>query len=168
MKESGLALVVYVFLCASFASAQHQHSPWREYVFAEDGFAITLPEAPHPHADAALPGMTAYTVSLSPNAKLSLRVSHQDRDCSATLDQLRDGGLKGKSGIDPASVKEFSLSGHPGLEYQYKLDSHRTASDRFYCVKGRFYTFSASWPSTQPRPSAATRIVSSFRLLSSK
>jgi hypothetical protein len=160
-------VVLSVFTAAqgTTASTQHQNSEWKEYAFPEDGFAITLPEAPHPHPDAALPEMTVYTVSLPPNSKFSLRVSHQDRDCAATLSELRDGALKGKSGIDPKSVKDVSVAGHPGLEYQYKLGSDRFSADRFYCVNGRFYTFSTSWPSAQPLPQAGTRIVSSFRLL---
>jgi hypothetical protein len=163
--------LVSTSLWASFIFAQqqkpqwHPWPQWREYVYAEDGFAITLPEDPHPHPDASLPNVTVYTVVVPPQGNLSLRVLHQERDCAATLAQLRDGGLKGKAGIDPSSVKEVSVAGHPGLEYQYSLGSIWTNWDRFYCVNGRYYTFSTGWPRTQPRPSAAMRIVVSFRLL---
>jgi len=131
----------------------------------DDGFAITLPYAPAPHQDAGLPEMTVYTVSLPSEANLSLRVSHQKRDCATTLEQLKNGGLEGKSGIDASSVKDVSVNGHPGVEYQYKLGPDRVSSDRFYCVNGRFYAFSISWPSNKSRPAAVTRIVNSFRLL---
>lgn len=145
--------------------AQRQIASWKEYVFADDGFAITLPDSPSPHSDAALPEMTVYTVSVTRNAKLSLRVSHEDRNCAETLAQLKDGALKGKSGIDPSSVRNVSVDGHPGVEYQYKLDADRSFSDRFYCVNGRFYAFSSNWPGSGPRPAGVLRIISSFRLL---
>jgi len=58
--------------------------------------------------------------------------------------------------------EDVSIDGYLGVEFQY---ANRSSSDRFYCVNGRFYTFSSSWPSTQPCPAAITRIVNSFRLL---
>jgi hypothetical protein len=113
------------------SSRQPQTVSWREYVFANDGFALTLPESPVTNSDARLPEMTVYSVSVPPDSKLSLRVSHETRDCVATLTQLRGRALEGKSGADPTSVKEVSLHGSPGLEYQYKDRADRTSSDRF-------------------------------------
>lgn len=165
MQRSSLAVLVSILFWATVAYAQQQGLSWKEYVFGEDGFAITLPGDPGPHPDAALPEMTVYTVSVAPGSRFSLRVSHQNRDCSATLAQLRDGGLKGKAGVDPASVKEVSFGGYPGVEYQYRIGSDRISSDRFYCVNGRFYAFSTSWPSAHSRPRALDRIVNSFRLV---
>jgi hypothetical protein len=63
------------------------------------------------------------------------------------LAQLKDDASKGKSDGDPSSVKDVSTDGYLGVESQY---DNRSSSDRFYCVNGRFYTFSSSWPSTQP------------------
>ena len=147
------------------ALAQRQNASWKEYTFADDGFAITLPDATTPHPDATLPETTVYTVSVPPDAKLSLRVSHQDRDCATTLAQLKDGALKGKAGIDPSSLIEISINGYPGVEYQYKLGPGFYSSDRFYCVNGRFYMFSIAWPLNQSRPATAMRVLNSFRLL---
>jgi hypothetical protein len=62
-------------------------------------------------------------------------------------------------------VKDVSIDGYLGGEFQY---ANRSSSDRFYCVNGRFYTFSSRWPSTQPCPAAITRIVNSFRLLNAE
>jgi len=145
--------------------AHHQIASWKEYVFADDGFAITLPEAPSPHPDAALPEMTVYSVSVAPGARLSLRVSHEDRNCAETLAQLKDGALRGKSGIDPSSVTGVSVDGHPGLEYRYRVDTELSSSDRFYSVNGRFYTFSSNWTGSGPPPAGVLRSISSFRLL---
>jgi|HubBroStandDraft_1064217.scaffolds.fasta_scaffold00003_88 hypothetical protein len=138
---------------------------WKEYVFGDDGFAVTLPDSPKPHSDATLPEFTVYSVSLPGNAMLSLRVSHQERDCAATLAQLRDSALKGKSGIDPSSVKNPSIDGNQGLEYEYTLSRDGGSSDRFYCVNGRFYAFSMRWLGTQAPPPSVGHVVASFRLL---
>lgn len=151
-----------------FASAQPKTQAWKEYVFPDDGFAITLPQAPNPHADSALPEFTVYSISLQPTVRLSLRASHQNRDCAATLAQLEDGALKGKSGITPSSVKHPSAEGGQGLEYEYEGGPERISSDRFYCVNGKFYAFSSNWPRTQSRPTALTRAINSFRLLNGK
>jgi len=75
-------------------SRQRQIVSWREYIFANDGFAMTLPDAPITLSDATLPEMTVYSVSVLPDSKLSLHVSHQDRDCAATLAQLKDGAQR--------------------------------------------------------------------------
>jgi len=141
---------------------------WKEYVFADDRFAITLPDTPKPHADATLPEFTVYSVSLAGNAMLSLRVSHQDRDCAATLAQLKDGALNGKSGINPSSVKNPSIDGNQGLEYENTVSRDGGSSDRFYCVNGRFYAFSIRWLGTQVPPASVDRVLSSFRLLNTE
>jgi hypothetical protein len=141
---------------------------WKEYVFADDRFAITLPDLPKRHADATLPEFTVYSVSLPGNAMLSLRVSRQDRDCAATLAQLKDGALNGKSGIDPSSVKNPSIDGNQGLEYEYTVSRDGGSSDRFYCVNGRFYAFSIRWLGTQVPPASVDRVLSSFHLLSTE
>lgn len=109
--------------------------------------------------------MTVYTVSVLPGAILSFRVSHENRDCMEGLAQLKDDARKGKSDGDPSSVKDVSIDGYLGVEFQY---ANRSSSDRFYCVNGRFYAFPSSWPSTQPCPAAITRIINSFRLLNAE
>jgi len=141
---------------------------WKEYVFADDGFAITLPGTPQPHADPSLPEFTVYSVSLPDNAMLSLRVSHQQRDCTATLAQLKDGALKGNSGIDPSSVRSPAINGNQGLAYEYTSGRDRVSSDRFHCVNGRFYAFSITWLRTKVAPVSVKRVLSSFHLLNAE
>jgi hypothetical protein len=167
MRTRPILVFIIILMLAVLALGQDQKGAWKEYVYENDGFAITLPLPPYPpHADPALPDMTVYTVALS-SGRLSLRVSHRNRGCSTILTQLKDGALAGKSGINPSSVKEVSINGNPGLEYEYKLNPDQFSSDRYYCVDEMFYAFSSSWPSNSPRPAAVTRILNSFRLLKS-
>ena len=152
---------------ATLAFGQRQSRSWKEYVYADDGFAVTLPSAPVPHKDPANPTMNVYTVALGADSWLSLRVDHQNRDCATTLAELRNGALKGKSGIDPSSIKDVSVGGHAGLEYEYSPAADRISSDRFYCVNGHFYAFSVGRPISKTRPVAVDRIISSFRIVNS-
>src|SRR2546428_5463949 len=101
-------------------SAPQQQLGWKEYVYSSAGFAITLPHDPNPHRDPTMPEMTAYTVHLSPQAAFTLRVSSQTRDCPATLKQLKDGALAGKQpGLVAGSLKDVSVSGRPGVEWEF-------------------------------------------------
>jgi hypothetical protein len=165
MRQAKLAFLVTVVLWAALALAQRQAASWKEYVFADDGFAITFPETPRPHLDQKHPEMTVYTVFTLASAKLSLGVLHDNRDCAATLAELKDGALKGKSAIDPSSLKDLSIDGHPSVEYQYKASAGRVSSDRFYCVNGHFYSFSFEWPISTSRPASISRIINSFRIV---
>ncbi len=146
---------------------QESASSWKEYVYPNDGFAITLPSAPNPHRDLTMPNMTAYTVHLAGNISVTLRVASEMRDCASTLALLKEGALHGKQPgqpIDPSSVRDFSANGYPGVEYEFNVNPKLKTYDRYYCVKGRFYIFTADWPSNAPKPPAVARIIESFRL----
>lgn len=146
-------------------SIQGSSSSWKEYAFSDDGFAIMFPETPSLHLDMQLPDVTVYTVSPQPGAKLSLRVSHQDMDCAANLTRLKDHSPKSDAGADPSSVKDISIDGFPGIEYQYRLSSESSSYDRYYCARGKFYIFSSGWSGSQTMPANIKRIIDSFHLL---
>jgi hypothetical protein len=146
---------------------QNQTSSWKEYSYPSEGFAITTPTDPSPHDDATMPEMKAHTVHLSPQVALTLRVSSQARDCGATLKQLKDGALNGKQpGLLPTSLRDVSVGGYPGVEWEFDLPPWGKQYERYICADGRFYFFAASWLGTQKKPAEVTRVVDSFRLLS--
>lgn len=167
MKRKISAGIILILNCAVLALGQ-KRPPWKEYVYADDGFAVTLPSAPLPHKDLTMPHMNTYTVHLSDDVGITLRVSQERRDCVSTLATLKDGALHGKQleqPIDSSSVKDFSLNGHSGVEYEFAASPSQKIYDRFYCVQDRFYIFTAHWPTKGPRPADLTRIIESFRLL---
>jgi hypothetical protein len=147
------------------AVGQQENSKWQEYVYPGDGFAITTPTAPKPQPSPALPGATAYPVQFKDeNVFVVLRVKTTS-NCIAFLSQYKENLLRGKdSEIDPASLKDLTLGGHPGFESKRKVWVN-TILDRWYCADGHLYAFSVRWPTSQPFPSAATRVLNSFRLL---
>ena len=177
MKQLRLLALVCAASLPVLVCSQVEKMPWKEVVYTTDGFALTAPYPPLPQLDADIMDTTVYTVHV-PNAKdagLTLRVLHRARDCSAALGRLKD-KLNGKTpgvdassvrapGVDAASVKDVSIERHPGLEYQWKVNSSTLGLERHYCVKDRLYMFSATWPSVNPLPATVKRIMNSFRLV---
>lgn len=151
----------------TLALGQRQSWSWKEYVYADDGFAVTLPSAPVSHKDPTNPDINVYTVDFGGGSGLSLRVVHQTRDCAATLKEFKEGTTKERPAdpVNPASVKDLLVDGRPGLEYEFKHGSDRTVYNRLYCVNGHFYAFSVARPISTPRPAAADRIIDSFRIV---
>lgn len=158
-------IILLLLSYATLVSAQSNPSAsWKEYTFQVDRFAITAPEQPSHHVDMTTPEFMVYSIPMPAKTVLNLRVSNRTRDCASFLGQLKDGALQGKDGMDPASVKTISLDGNPGIEYQWISPLH-TNLDRYYCVSGKFYVFSASWQKGESRPPIIDRVESSLRLL---
>ncbi len=138
---------------------------WKEYVYHNEGFAIAFPQDPNPHADPYMANMTAYTVHLSSLDGLTLRVSSEQRDCATTLRKLKEEGKP--SHMIAGSMKDVSIGGHPGIEWEYEQEGNETLKryERYICADGRFYIFAVMWMGTQDLPREFAHIVSSFRFL---
>jgi len=68
-------------------------------------------------------------------------------------------------GIVPGSTKDISLSGIPGVEYEWREGTSRKTFTRLYCAKEKAYHLAIAYPANQPRPEMTDRLFSSFRLL---
>ncbi len=154
-------IVLLAFSLTPLTVAQNKKVPWKEMAYASDGFAITVPYPPLPHADANIPETNTYPIYF-PDAdgiRLSLCVMHQSRNCSETL-----GRLKRNPSADPSSIRELSIDGHPGLEYRWQTDRDTMGLERYYCVNDRWYIFAARWPKAHQYPPLIDRVIKSFRL----
>jgi hypothetical protein len=171
-KQARFLILAATLFFSAALSSQSARWAWKEYSYPQDGFAISLPVAPQaPHKDPNNTNMTVYTVHFTADSGMSLRVVNENRDCAATLNQLKDGALHNKQPeqpINPKSVRDVSLGEYPGVEYEFRFDSEYTVYDRFVCVNGRFYNFSAKWPTKQPRPAAVNHAIESFKILKTK
>jgi hypothetical protein len=155
-------------LCVLFCVmnvGQSQNSPWKEYSFPNDGFAITLPSPPNVHPDSQAPDITVYTVLLPKGIGVSLRVTHQDRDCLAAFEDIKTGTWQSAHNVDSATFQSVSVNNYPSVAFQYKPGAKTTLSDNYYCVNRRWYTISAAWPNSHSRPEDVNRIIKSFHLL---
>jgi hypothetical protein len=163
-----IALGVLMSISITALLAQGARSTWKEYSFPDDGFAITLPEAPRKHPDRNIPETNAYSVNINPDYAFTLRVKRDPRECSAVLAQLRESVVTRKAQeTDPASLKDVMLDGHPGLEYEWRVSDERLGRIRYYCSEGRVYMLAVNREKGQPLLPEALRIMSSFKLLPS-
>lgn len=149
------------------ASAQNARPTWKQYSFPEDGFAISLPDAPRKHPDRAIPDATAYSVNINPDYAFTVRAKKDPSgECRAALVQIREGVLSGRAqGSDPSSLKEVQLDGHAGIEFEWKVSEDKVVRERYYCGEGRMYVLAVNREINQPLLPEAVKILQSFTLL---
>ncbi len=162
-----LRSILLIFCLPALALGQQSSGAWKEYVYNNDGFAVTLPSAPTRHADPRIPHTTNYDVSFE-EGPFRVAVVDQNRDCGTTLSDLKARLLSGKQpGLDNSSVKEITVAEHSAVEFRHRV-ANETRYERYVCGDGRFfYFFYAKWPINQSMPTSVNRILSSFRLLQS-
>ena len=159
-------------ICTFFAvMAFCQTSEWKEYVYAEDGFAISSPVEPHiekrtlkPVAGEVeahfyftpLPGsqMVVMYAPLHPSDKRTTEQALNDAKAGIAL-----------SGARLISEKTISIGKYPGIELEAE-DAQYLQRGRFYAVERRMYTLAVSWPKDKPIPAEAQRWYDSFRIVS--
>lgn len=146
---------------------QLKRSEWKEYVYPSAGFAITLPSDPHPHDDPTAPGITAYTVHLSPELVVTFRATSYTQDCAKSMNETRELARRGaEPNLIKGSLKDVIVQGYTGQEWQLAVPAVEFAEyDRDVCVGGRFYMFAARWPVGKEMPQSVKRILNSVRFL---
>jgi hypothetical protein len=161
-----LSIVFLVLACPTSIFCQREKSTWKEYRFAADGFALTVPTFPTPHHSPVLRGATAYVIPLNEvRGGVVLRVK-KGADCNNVISRRKEQIRSEKnSAVDPSSVRDVSIEGHAGVEYRWKRSKSYTILERWYCVDERLYVFSVNWLSAKPFPVDATTILDSFRPL---
>jgi hypothetical protein len=160
-----LQSISLMFCFSALALGQQPNGAWKEYVYKKDGFAVTVPSAPIRHADPQIPRTTNYDVSFE-EGPFRIGVVDQNRDCRATLSELKTRLLSGKQpGADMSSVKEITVAEHSAMEFRHRV-ANETRYERYVCGNGGFYYFFyAKWPINKSMPASVNRILSSFRLL---
>jgi hypothetical protein len=157
---------ILVAIAVLAASAQQQKQQWKAYLFPDDGFGITLPAPASPQDDAGDHHIHVYTVPLGNGSVFSLRVVHRTMDCETALADLWD---KAQSNSDqrepvvPGSLKQVSLGGLQGLEYETSPQAGERILHRFHCGNKLFYIFSAGYKGK--RPPDLDRIINSFQVV---
>jgi hypothetical protein len=143
---------------------------WKEYVFADDGFAITLPGDPHPHKSVQMANGMAYSVPLSKGAGFSLYTEEANDTCTDTVrGQLRDAKNKAEStGYRVISFREVNGSGYKGVEFVQQVPTSKIDYERWICAAHRLYLFVADWNPNESEPKELQRIVDSWRVVADK
>jgi hypothetical protein len=146
---------------------KQQPQQWREYVYPQDGFAITLPYAPKPYYDQGDRHINVYSVQMGKTV-VTLRAISRLMDCETALaDQWEEADRKdAKEPLVKNSLKQISPPGMKGLEYETELGSGERSLHRFQCAdEHKFYIFRAGYTGKQV-PADVDRIIKSFHLVS--
>ena len=141
---------------------------WKEYIFADDGFAITLPSDPHPHKSPQVPNGMAYSVPLSSGGRLSLYMEEANDKCVDTVrGQLGNAKSTAESrGFTVISSREVEGTGYAGVEFVQKVPTGKIDYERWICAAHRLYLFAADWNPDESEPKDLQRIVDSWRVVS--
>ena len=161
MKRKFAPMFVLALAGNVLLAGQTPASSWKEYVYPDDGFAITLPMAPDVHKDPSHPSMF-YTLHPTSDIVMGVMVESRIDDCQAALASFRSGM---SPAVGPSRLKDFSANGHNGFEYENNGHQGDEVYGRYFCVNGKFYTLTATWPVDDPKPAVVPRIMDSFRIL---
>jgi hypothetical protein len=157
---------IFVLIAVFTASGQQQKQQWRAYVYPDDGFGITLPAPITPYDDGGDRHTHVYPVRLENGSIFSLRVVHRAMDCDTALADLWDKAQSNSDQREPVvqgSLKQVSLDGLQGLEYETTTQAGERILHRFHCGNKLFYIFSAGYKGK--RPEDLERIINSFQVV---
>ena len=176
IKFIRLGLVAVVFLhtlTITAAAQQSSQSPvWKEYVYEENGFAITLPDDPHPHKSQVVRDGTAYRVELFKGVFFSVHSTTADPKCDSVREQsdryAKNKDAPPQNGFKAISFSDVAGSGYTGIEFVQQVPNGRIDYERWVCGANRLYIFISGWSSGEPEPKDLRRILNSFRVIPTK
>lgn len=164
MSWRSCLLLLLVLGCGALAQ-KSKESQWKEYTYAEDNFAIRAPASPGISPDPQALDVQIYRWALAPEVLFTIH-SGARPNCLDVLATLKSSPLKSKFGETiPGSMKDISLNGYKGLQYEMVLLTGRRAFERLYCTKEKSYSLTVAFPGNRTKPIEADRMFSSFRLL---
>ncbi len=163
-------VILGILAVATLALGQKkQTTVWKEYSYPQDGFAITSPSAPDVHPSPAVPDALAYIVSLpGTEDHVALRVTQHPRDCQPVIATMRQKIISGeaRNTIPSTTLQEISTNGSAGLQYEWKVNDEHRVLERWYCANDHLYIFGVGHAAGKPISKDMTRILDSFRILS--
>lgn len=161
-------IVTSTCLLSSVLLAQNRTTGWKEYSYPNEGFAVSLPDTPRIHPDRTLANATAYSVSLTPDFAFTIRAV-RGRNCVAALQQLKAKALNSSDVLSRETMKDVSLQGHQGIDYEETVSDERVGHWRYICGDAStVYMLGVDREKSQPLMPAAVKIIDSFRLLRAK
>jgi len=148
---------------------------WKEYVYPENGFAITLPRDPHPHESSQMQHGTAYSVTFTGGSGLSLHTTTAHEKCAPILEaqadhakHMMESGSAESNGFKALSLREVVGTGYKGFEFVQQVPNGKFDYERWVCSGDRLFVFASAWSSGEQQPTEISRIITSFRILVKK
>jgi hypothetical protein len=147
-----------------------QTAQWKEFVYQDDGFAISAPSQPimQKRMMKPLAGEVEAHVYFIPAPEYQMMVMYaplHPKD-KRTPQQALEDAKKGPavSGARLLSQKSIMLGKYPGLEMETEDDDNHQLG-RFYAVNRRMYTLAIAVPKGRPFPAEAKHWLESFRIV---
>lgn len=172
-KYLWVATLSALLLCSALAVPAQ--SGWKEYVYADDGFAISAPMQPTLQTESKETPVGSvdahnYTVDLGNNTAVGVNATDfkigQGLDARLILAATKAGlaeSLQGKI----VSEKEISLGSEPGLELELVTDTNHLRF-RYFFIDGKLFALMSTAPLARPFAPETTRMFDSFRLVAGK
>ncbi|HEY6371996.1 MAG TPA: hypothetical protein VIX37_15570 [Candidatus Sulfotelmatobacter sp.] len=170
MKIGLWAVILLETSVVGLAQVSPPSSPWKEYVYPQNSFAITLPSDPHPHKSTQMPNGMAYSVPLSSGARFSLVTEEANDKCVDTVRGQLDNAKNTAEarGFTVISFREVEGTGYAGVEFVQKVPTGKIDYERWTCAAKRLYVFASDWDPGESEPKELRRIVDSFRIVTGK
>lgn len=166
-----LAAMACIVLSACVASVSAQSSDWKEYVYPDDGFAMSSPSEPKltksmvPLKIGGEAEMHQYVVDPGVGYAFVADVAYAPSGDVYSLTAARDGMVSAVKG-QIVSEMPISLGNYPGLQVEIEVNAqHAHARARLYVVGKRLYELISVAEGDRPISPDTTRFFESFRLL---
>ena len=167
-----LWLLTVLGAAVAFAQDQITKPEWKEYSYADDGFAITAPVTPtlakvqQPTASGNIE-MRQYSVDLTKDSGVLMSVSDFPNGSNLTSKQALEDAVNGSIQATKATKtyeKEIELQQVPGIQYEADTAAfHMTG--RYYWKDSRLFSMLAVSPLGAPVPAEALRVMDSLKLM---
>ena len=173
LATAALLLLTYSFTALS-VRAQH----WEEFISAEGGFSVLMPEKPNSstvNVDTPKGPRESHSFSYSDNNLTDYLVAYskfrEAKTREVDYDELFDKIQKGILIADPGTVRSkiaLTLDGNPGREVMIEHPDGSVKIHRFYFVGDYFYQLSVEVKEFDSRDDKTERFLNSFKLRAPK
>jgi hypothetical protein len=172
-KYLWIATLLALLTCSALAVPVQ--SGWKEYVYAEDGFAISAPIQPTVQTeskDTPVGPVDAHNYVVDLGNDIAIGVNATDFKMGQGIDAklvlaATKAGLAESLQAKIISEKEISLGSEPGLELELSTDSNHMRF-RYFFIEGKLFALMSTAPLAKPFAPETTRMFDSFRLVGGK
>ena len=158
MKKNLFKLSALLLSSVLLASAGQQADAWKEYVYNDDGFAVSAPVEPQLNRTAT---KSRVYVSRGKNGGLAVLVMNVRGKSDQEMHDMMKEGLVTDRDVVASSIEEITFVKAPALRAQ-KQDGARREIQISLCVNGRAFILQVS------EGPEGERFINSFRLVESQ
>lgn len=174
LRRQFFLVPMLVLFGVGLALAQDQAAKleWKEYSYADDGFAITAPVQPafakqqQPTASGNIE-MRQYSMDLTKDSGVLMSVSDFPNSQIGTPKEALETAVNGSiqaTKANKTSQKDIEVQQVPGIEFEADTAAYHMLG-RYYWKDGRLFSLLAVTPLGAPVPADALRVMDSLKLM---